>query len=617
MANGTSGQTGGFRRPSRPSRGVTTGPTREESVSTWGREIAKEVRGGKSVLQHPTQARPPQGLPYEKNGQPQPPHNFGGTRGLILRTVAHNRGFEDTRFATERTARDYNEMHGVADQVTGGIVRGRVSDHGIAVPGQKGADEPRRVNARVKLTEDGPNFDVNGQPVDGKKGDWKREEKTGQIAEQLVTVEGQRRGQGQVIYLNVDDLRLPAREARSPIRPEAREYLLSDVVATARRPVQGAPADSVDPAHQPLQVRESKDLPGRAELSLQQNVDIGNGKTAPEAYVLTAGPVDSFPSKEHHLGAVVHEVNRYHMCRDGNADAIAVARAKPIEREGMPEFARSELAASAATMDRMTEVGATWHPPQYSNENRSQIREAQAVQLEKPGGLDEVGRDANRTYRLSSGRAATAYEQRERNQQRAQGVDRANRDLLERQGERTPAAAAPAQEQPATGRTAAAPVGGPQEQKKALPAGQVPDSAPAALVELTAAGLYDAGRKRVQAKDTDVLPRESGIPNPTRKEVQAKLDELNEAQPPRTVEKRLEDGASWDAVLTEARASQSQSQSRTPESKPSWKDTVKKQFGLQSDTPETPPKAPAPADAAAAAAQQRGQSRGKTQAPQK
>ena len=604
MANGTSGQTGGFRRPSRPSRGVTTGPTREESVSTWGREIAKEVRGGKSVLQHPTQARPPQGLPYEKNGQPQPPHNFGGTRGLILRTVAHNRGFEDTRFATERTARDYNEMHGDGDKVTGGIVRGRVSDHGIAVPGQKGADEPRRVNARVKLTEDGPNFDANGQAVDGKKGDWKRNDK-GHIQEQLVTMEGQRKGQGQVTYFNAEDLRMPSLEPRSQVRPEAREYLLSDVVATARRPVQGAPADSVDPAHQPLQVRESKDLPGRAELSLQQNVDIGNGKTAPEAYVLTAGPVDSFPSKEHHLGAVVHEVNRYHMCRDGNADAIAVARAKPIEREGMPEFARSELAASAATMDRMTEVGATWHPPQYSNENRSQIREAQAVQLEKPGGLDEVGRDANRTYRLSSGRAATAYEQRERNQQRAQGVDRANRDLLERQGERTPAAAASAKEQPATGRTAAAPVGGAQAQEKTTE-----------VAERVAAQLYDGKGKNVTDRTMNTLAAVGGD-TPTREQVQQKLDELNEAQPPRTVAKQLEGGKSFGDVVTEARASQSQSQTQTPESKPSWKDTVKKQFGLQSDTPETPPKAPAPADAAAAAAQQRGQSRGKTQAPQK
>ncbi len=293
MANGTSVQTGGFRRPS---RGVTTGPTREESVSTWGRTIAKAVRGGRSVLQHPTQARPPQGLPYVRNGQVQPPHNFGGTRGLILRSVAHDRGFEDTRFATEQNARNYNEVRGDGDKVTGGIVRGRVSDHGIAVPGQKDADQPRQVMARVKLTEDGPNFDANGQPVDGKTGNWKRNDK-GHIQEQLVTVEGQRKGQGQVVYFNAEDLRMPSLEPRAQVRPEACEYLMSDVVAVARRPVQGAPADSVDPAHQSLQVRESKDLPGRAELSLQQNVDIGNGKTVPEAYVLTTGPVDSFPSK--------------------------------------------------------------------------------------------------------------------------------------------------------------------------------------------------------------------------------------------------------------------------------------------------------------------------------
>ena len=598
MANGTSGQTGGgaFRRG--PTRGVTTGPTRAETVQQWGATIAGQVRRGQSVLQQPQATRPPQGLPYEKNGEKQPPHNFGGTRGLILRTVAHDRGFEDTRFATERTARDYNEMHGDADKVRGGVVKGRIADRGIAVPGQKGADEPRQVNARVKLTEDGPNFNANGKPVDGSKGDWKRNEK-GHIEEQLVTVEGQRRGQGQVTYVNVEDLRLPSCEPRAEAPENRREYLLTNVMATARRPVQGAPADSADPAHQPLQVRESKDMAGRAELNLEQNVDIGNGKTAPEAYVLRSGPQDSFPSKEHYLGSMVHEVNRFHMCRDGNADAIAVARAAPAEREKMPEFGRSELAAAAATMDRMTEVGYTWHPPQYSPEHRSQVREAQAVQLEKPGGLDEVGQQANRTYRLSTGRAATAYEQRERNQQRTQSVDRTNRDLLARQGQRTAAGEAPAQEQPAQQRRAAAPVGGAQSQEKTV------DPA-----ERAAAALYDSGRKKVSDKSIEELAATGGD-KPTKQQVQKKLDELNQAAPPRTVAKQMEAGKSFGDVVAEGRASQPQPQSQ--DARPSWKDKVKSAVGI-GDQPAEPPKPPSPAAGAAEAAQRRGQQR---QGPQK
>ena len=607
MANGTSGQSGGFRRPSRPSRGVTSGPTREESVQQWGQTVAGQVRRGQSVLQHAQASPPPQGLPYEKNGQKQAPHNFGGTRGIILRTVAHDRGLEDTRFATERTARDFNEMHGDTDNVRGGVVRGRVADSGIAVPGQKGADQPRQVMAPVKLAEDGPNFNANGKPVDGKKGDIQFTEK-GHVVEHLVTMEGQRRGQGQVVYHNVQDLRLPSREPRAEAPESRRDYLLTNVMATARRPVQGAPADSADPAHQPLQVRETKDLPGRAELSLEQNVDIGGGKTAPEAYVLRTGPEDSFPSKEHHVGAVVHETNRFHMCRDGNEDAIAVARAKPAERESMPEFARSELAASAATMDRMTEVGHTWHPPQYSPENRSQIREAQAVQLEKPGGLDEVGRDANRTYRLSSGRAATVYEQRERNQERVQGVDRTNRDLLARQGERTAGADTPAQEQPAgTERRAAAPVAAAPAQEKTV------DPA-----ERAAAQLYDAKRVNVTDKGMERLAAAGGD-TPTKEAVQQKLDELKQAAPPRTVAKQLEAGKSFSDVVAEGRAAQSQSQSQSQaqspsdEAKPSWKDKVKSAVGI-GDTPEQPPRAPSPAAGAAEAAQKRGQQR---QAPQK
>ena len=607
MANGTSGQAGGgaFRRG--PSRGVTSGPTRAESVQQWGSTIAGQVRRGQSVLQQSQATPPPQGLPYEKGGQKQPPHNFGGTRGLILRTVAHDRGYEDTRFATERTARDFNEMHGDAEKVRGGVVRGRVADSGIAVPGQKGADEPRQIMAPVKLTEDGPNFNANGKPVEGKAGDTRFTEK-GHVVEELRTVEGQRRGQGQVVYHNVQDLRLPSREPRAEAPENRREYLLANVMAQARRPVQGAPADSVDPAHQPLQVRESKDMPGRAELSLEQNVDIGNGKTVPEAYVLRAGPESSFPSKEHHVGALVHEVDRFHMCRDGNADAIAVARAKPAERESMPEFGRSELVASAATMDRMTEVGYTWHPPQYSPETRSQVRDAQAAQLEKPGGLDEVGQQANRTYRLSSGRAATVYEQRERNQQRVQGVDRTNRDLLSRQGERVPAPEAPAPEQPAQQRRAAAPVGdAPAQEKTADPA------------ERAAAVLYDNKRKQVTDKTIEALPADGGG-KPTKAQVQQKLDELNQAAPPRPVAKQLEAGKSFGDVVAAARAgeaqsqAQSQDQSQPQASKPSWTDKVKSAVGI-GDQPDNPPRPPAPAAGAAERAQpQRSQQR---QGPQK
>ena len=382
MADGATGGGGGFR--GQRSRGVTTGPTRAAAVAAWGETIAREVRTGQSVLQQPQASPPPQGLPYERDGQKQGPNNFGGTRGLVLRTMAANKGYDDTRFATERTARDYNEMHGDGEQVRGSVVRGRKDDVRIPVPGQKGADEPRMVNVKERLAEDGPNYDVRGNQVEGKKGEVRRRA-NGEIVEKLVTMEGQRRGQGTVDYYNVDDLKLPSREPRAEAPQNRRDYLLADVMAKARRPVEGAPADSADPAHQPLQVRETKDLPGRAELSLEQNVDIGNGRTAPEAYVLRAGPEDSFPSKEHHVGALIHETNRFHMCRDGNADAIAVAKRRRASGRRCPSSGARSWPPRRPTMDRMTEVGYKWHPPQYSPENRRQVREAQAVQTGEAG----------------------------------------------------------------------------------------------------------------------------------------------------------------------------------------------------------------------------------------
>ena len=588
MADGANSGGGGFR--GQRSRGVTTGPTRAKAVEVWGQTIAGEVRRGQSVLQQPQASPPPQGLPYERDGQKQGPNNFGGTRGLVLRTMAANKGYDDTRFATERTARDYNEMHGDGEKVRGSVVRGRKDDARIPVPGQKGADDPRMVQVKDRLIEDGPNYDVRGKQVEGKKGEVRREA-NGAIVEKLVTMEGQRRGQGTVDYYNVDDLKLPSRESRAEAPQNRRDYLLADVMAKARRPVQGAPVVSDDPAHQPLQVRETKDLPGRAELSLEQNVDIGNGRTAPEAYVLRAGPEDSFPSKEHHVGALIHETNRFHMCRDGNADAIAVAKAAPGEREKMPEFGRTELAASAATMDRMTEVGYKWHPPQYSPENRSQVRDAQAVQLEKPGGLDEVGQQANRTYRLSAGRAATTYEQRERNQDRAMGAEQARRALAGAAGGRDAGDAGDAAERTGSERRVAAPVAGTPARE------QKPDPA-----ERVAAQLYDNTRKNVTDKTIQQL--EASAPKdpdgdllyqvPTKEQLQAKLNTLNEAQPERPVAKQLDEGKSFDAVVTEARGKQAQAPTQEApgaQQAGSWKDKVKSVVGLGETppNPETPP----------------------------
>ena len=69
----------------------------------------------------------------------------------------------------------------------------------------------------------------------------------------------------------------------------------------------------------------------------------------------------------------------------------------------MVEFARSELAVTAATMDRVTEAGHKWYPPQYHSENRRWLQEMQARYLEEPGGLDEVGAQGRRAYLLSGG----------------------------------------------------------------------------------------------------------------------------------------------------------------------------------------------------------------------
>ncbi|MCY4633658.1 MAG: hypothetical protein OXG04_03970, partial [Acidobacteria bacterium] len=124
--------------------------------------------------------------------------------------------------------------------------------------------------------------------------------------------------------------------------------------------------------------------------------------------------------------------------------------------------------------------------------------------------------------------------------------------------------------------------------------------------------LYDSGRKKVSDKSIEELAATGGD-KPTKQQVQKKLDELNQAAPPRTVVKQMEAGKSFGDVVAEGRANQSQSQSQGQQAGQTWKDRVKSAVGI-TDQPAEPPKPPSPAAGAAEAAQRRGQQR---QGPQK
>ena len=481
MANG---QAGGRAR-----RDPSSSTTREEALNVWGKAIAAQHLRGESILQKPHSLLPPRTIPTaepSENGSPvRPPNRFHGTNALILRTYSVEQGHEDPTFALEKTARRFNDMHG--DSVRP-LRRGAER---VELPNSRAdADEPIRTRQDVTLQKAGPNFDSFGEKVQGKAGDPKRDEHGNKVTE-LVDVEGSRRDAGVKVYYHRDDLDLPHLTARSRPGPDRREYLLANTLGRAQ-------------TRDGLQVAETKELAGRAELTMQPaGTKVGDTTLEKDTYTLRVAPQDTFSSEAHHRSAIIHELSRHSMCRDGNADALAVAKADPAEREKMPEFARSEVVASAASLEQVTSVGYEWQPPQYTREHERDIRRTQAEMLREPGGLAEVGRQVHRVERLNEGRAPTAYDQRDRNQARreaAPSVTQAARGFATR-GAR-----------PSTSRAAPVPADGDKPDKPEKPARQSRGargaSAPASRsTGRTATAARDAAAQATGGRRTRQRPR--------------------------------------------------------------------------------------------------------------
>ena len=339
-----------------PHGGVADGETRAAALARWGGRLAAAIVEGRSVLQTGQTARPPQTLPLRgerDDGRAVSirPNTFRGVNSLVLRTVAAERGLTDTRFVMVETAKRFNAGHG--DQVDDVL---RNSAGRVMLPNRKGADE---VYAERRAVEGSP-------------------DKT-----ELVYFESHRRAAGVREYFHVNDLRLPSRRDRAPVKDAMRDGLVDDVVAAAER---GGLTVRADADH----------VPGDAVL-----------RGGDDGYVLEVGPADTFDSPDQHASAVVHECSRFHLCGDGHEDSRAVAAAAVEEREEMPELARSDLVASVAALDRVTEAGRAFTPPSYLLEHEERVRAVQAERVSTPEGLDELGTAAARAYRLTRGWSPT------------------------------------------------------------------------------------------------------------------------------------------------------------------------------------------------------------------
>ena len=125
--------------------------------------------------------------------------------------------------------------------------------------------------------------------------------------------------------------------------------------------------------------------------------------------------------------------------------------------------------------------------------------------------------------------------------------------------------------------------------------------------------LYDNGRKNVTDRTIQALASRGGEV-PAKEELQAKLDELNAAEPPRPVASQLREGKLFADVVAAARGQESPDRgAKQPAAVGggAW-DKVKSAVSLGDPAPN-PATPPSPAVGAAEAAQRRGPARAERQ----
>ena len=166
------------------------------------------------------------------------------------------------------------------------------------------------------------------------------------------------------------------------------------------------------------------------------------GATAKDGEPLIEIPDPSkFDTAHHQATSIVHAASHAELytaaksradrsAESGRTDEEAETRVAAYQtrhdsRANNEEYSRCELAATYATVNRVTAIPATYVPPASTGDEKQMERWAKT--LEEPGGMAKVNRDINTVERSFSDdrdtyRRERAQERRaERNQQRAEG----------------------------------------------------------------------------------------------------------------------------------------------------------------------------------------------------
>lgn len=407
--------------------------TNDQIHDAYGLAIGKAVLAGEAPFQNPTTMPPPEtpGVPayafvtpdgVERQTRAVPARTYGPAKAQFLRAYARERGIVNPQFVSRRKA--------VA------LLRANGEDGHLqpAMAGARYIEVPRNRSARnmaVVLIEDGPNFDADGNPTEGRKGDRRldangkpvfRPVEYGPLADE-PPVDIETAGD------QWDRFRLGSRPNR--ILPLVESNATAAAIA---RPGDEAAAAAVEKALEragnvwDIEVRRDEETrtPG---VVLQEN---GGGAVRP---VVLVGTRDSDDGAGWDTAVIVALAQAYGYLqgeRDPEArpDALTALRNDGPAAAVEAALAREAMVANMAAQEFLTAHGLEFRP--VGKERTEHLRGAQARALATRGGYRQVTYNAARALRMLAGLEPTVREEMRREREDELGADDGTMTEVER-----------------------------------------------------------------------------------------------------------------------------------------------------------------------------------------
>ena len=413
-------------------------------LNDLGAKLAEQTRHQAAPNQGVTERMPPEMAPEpsgrsNKDGTPQMSYGkrLMGANSIQLRMDAEARGVSDTRYSTEKRANWTNKSWNKGNQDT---VRG-VNPVTKAKPEPVTLSSYKATAVRVVHQADGKGFGATGEKggmIDVKAGDpvyaanGKQASDTHELRDTYKVYH--------VSDLNIAELRprTPPNNSDRALSQQNEEF--GAQLKAAGQPVREPTRDERDALVVPKEVgKVLYDVERHHEVKVVQKVDsLDDASFRVKAGVPTieVPPGTKFQDVHEQATSVLKAVAHAHIysaaktqvaqaTERGEVNEPAQARVAAYEaprptRAKSEEFQKAELAASYATVNRVTAIPATYVAPVTATVPETCERWAQ--QLEKPGGMAEVSRDITsvevsfKTDRDSTNREMRQERTQERNQ---------------------------------------------------------------------------------------------------------------------------------------------------------------------------------------------------------